>query len=140
MVPTIGRRVWYWPRTTEHSHDPMQPFDAGVIFVYGPQQENVVNLLVTDHAGHVGVKVTVKMVEDSAAFEQKRGCWQWMPYQKAQAAEQAAQTPAPSNESMLAELARKFPPHRQDPRDLEVAAKVPMVQPEREEKEDKKEQ
>ena len=86
MVPTIGRRVWYWPRHDEFdlALDGKQPFDAGVIFVH-PNGE--VSLMVTSHSGHQFHKDYVRLQQPADDDYLKVGGYAtWMPYQVAQAA------------------------------------------------------
>jgi hypothetical protein len=91
-IPTIGRRIWYWPETLEDDTaegvciDDNQPYDAGIIFVYS---DGHVNLGVTDHEGNYFPKQDV-VISD----EEIPGCAQWMPYQEKKAAEEAAKAEA----------------------------------------------
>lgn len=48
IVPTIGRKVWYWSASTSCVNDDKQAFDATVIYVHNP---TTVDLMVTNHAG-----------------------------------------------------------------------------------------
>jgi hypothetical protein len=61
-----------------------QPFDAGVICVWGP---NCVNLSVTDHAGNIHFRSSVflRQEEDAVPSAAGPGYAEWMPYQTAQA-------------------------------------------------------
>lgn len=96
ITPTIGRRLWYWPSDYDKGlvpgtqldrticvGDDAQACDAGVVFVHG---DRLVNLLVTDHAGHTHRRLSVHLVQEGdeplppgAAYAQ------WMPYQQGQA-------------------------------------------------------
>ena len=87
IIPTIGRRVWFWPVRNAGqfgfiSHDEGTPMDAGVVYVWG---DRMVNLDVTDHAGnhHSFTSVTLMQPGDEPPSD-GRYC-QWMPYQIGQA-------------------------------------------------------
>lgn len=86
ITPSVSRRIWYWPTNEEAeqsvfnisgSHrrciSRMQPFDAGVLYVWSP---TMVNLDITDHQGNHFPKTSVSI----AAIETP-GCAQWMDYQ-----------------------------------------------------------
>ena len=79
IMPTIGRRIWYWPIGTEtvNTRDYRQPFDAGVIYV---TPEGRVSLYVTDHEGQRFVRPGVEITDGV-----EPGCAQGMPYQVGQA-------------------------------------------------------
>lgn len=89
IKPTIGRRVWYWHSkkvviSPMVSFDHHQAFDAGVIFVHS---DNLVNLMVTDHAGHMYPCPFVRLLQDDEEPEGDEAYAQWMPYQRAAAGE-----------------------------------------------------
>lgn len=84
IVPTIGRRVWYYPDSEEIiDTEPMiclkesQPFDAGVVFVHN---DTLVNLVVTDHSGYVHRRTSVTLVQPGQEPPAGAYCT-WMPYQ-----------------------------------------------------------
>ncbi len=78
IIPTIGRKVWYWPSALEHVTvlDKAQALDATVIYVH---DENKINLLITDHIGKVQVKTLVPI----NCIDNILPRAEWMPYQKA---------------------------------------------------------
>ena len=84
IKPTIGRRVWYYRHPGEDAvqYDIYQPFDAAVIFVHN---DNLVNLLITDHAGNVFPKHNVELVQPDDQQPRLGGYCTWMPYQIKQA-------------------------------------------------------
>lgn len=95
IVPTIGRRVWYWPSVDdiEHSYDPVlkqlgkdQAMDAGIVFVH---DERRVNLSVKDHWGKSFARLNVLLLQDGEPIPSGGGYAVWMPYQKASAASKA---------------------------------------------------
>lgn len=93
IKPTIGRRVWYWPSQADFdsgadSHDPSQPFDAGVVCVNGDRS---VNLTITDHEGITWFQEGVQLVqpEDTQPSTTDGGFAVWMDYQIQQAAPQS---------------------------------------------------
>jgi hypothetical protein len=95
-IPTIGRRIWYWPdadSTQLTIEDFNQAFDAGVIFV---QPDGTVNLVVTDHTGDQEVLESVVITDEATP-----GCAQWMPYQEKQAAKQEAEELAATQQKSL---------------------------------------
>lgn len=97
ITPTIGRRVWYWPRKTGAAgilmpdelvlirHD--QPFDAGIVFVHN---EGLVNLSVTDHRGKQQAVPNVSLLQSDDPAPICGGYCEWMPFQQGQAKQQAA--------------------------------------------------
>lgn len=107
-VPTVGRKVWFWPHLAATDNDNVvcidstQPFDATVVFV--SESRKTVNLSITDHEGNTHdawdvplydplseedrahhMRVTVDMEAD----DNRWGIATWMPYQAAQHASQA---------------------------------------------------
>lgn len=88
MVPSIGRRVWYWPSQKQldegilRSCDCEQALEAGVIFVHHSES---VNLLVTDHLGRSVPLLGIPLLQARLA-----GTAQWMPYQVQEAAKASA--------------------------------------------------
>jgi hypothetical protein len=96
-VPTIGRRMYFYCSVGVCIDqeltclDPAQPFDAGVIYV---QDENTVNLLVTDHEGNMVAVTDVPVVTRAYAEEAGLDYWvEWMPYQVQAAAKEAENNP-----------------------------------------------
>lgn len=89
IEPTIGRKVWYrhdgsgvldyptqqWSYPTCINAD--KPMDATVVYVWGP---NMVNLLVTDHAGKSFALTSVTLRQPADPLPTGRYC-EWMPYQ-----------------------------------------------------------
>lgn len=84
IQPSIGRVVWYRPNLAtdgnlaRNSVD--QPFAAIVAFVYSAE---LVNLVVFDHRGTPHNRAGVRLAQDREAAP---GECEWMPYQKAVAA------------------------------------------------------
>lgn len=101
-MPTIGRRVYFWPRRALDLNilDYRQPFDAGVVFVHSLVPKiGLVNLIVTDHLGRSQAVVDVPFgdfdrplaqikASDYERLDAANGYADWMPYQK------GTQTPA----------------------------------------------
>ncbi len=92
IKPTIGRRVWFWPSSSYVDRNRSvtmlrgdQPFDAGIVYVH---HDRMVNLLVTDHVGHVFVVRSVPLLQAGDPSDGKSYDFycEWMPYQKGQAA------------------------------------------------------
>lgn len=77
IIPTIGRRVWFWEQATQ-SH----PFDAGIAYVHS---DNMINISHADHNGVMWSKTSVPLWDGEGARPQAFYC-EWMPYQKDQAA------------------------------------------------------
>lgn len=88
IQPTVGRRVWYWPKKDEKNiADHEQPFDAGIVHVNG---DGTVNLDVKNEYGYpLTGKHHITLVEspDKAVPGQAS----WMPYQVGQAKPQTTQ-------------------------------------------------
>lgn len=83
IKPTIGRRVWYWPSPEDIINgmvqlDENQALDAGVIFVHG---DDDVNLMVTDHRGVLWPRQHVYLSQPLAPVDGEAGHAEWMPYQ-----------------------------------------------------------
>ena len=90
QLPTIGRRVYFWPVGADRAGfniiDSDFPFDAGVVFVH-PQppapMPQLVNLTVTDHKGITqGVRNVPFVVQHDGVPPQGQSYAEWMPYQK----------------------------------------------------------
>jgi hypothetical protein len=90
ILPTIGRRVWYWPTMDSgrlidgglNVIDNGQPCDAGVVFVHSA---DMVNLSVTDHIANTLARLSVKLLATDEPVPEQGGVAQWMPYQVGQA-------------------------------------------------------
>lgn len=89
MVPTVGRRLWFWPCSTLMDKgfrqlDPKQPCDAGVIYVH---PDGTVNVMATDHRGvQVAFHNVPVLPADALRGDDPSAAYaQWMPYQAAQA-------------------------------------------------------
>lgn len=89
IVPTIGRRLWYYPSAqdrglTENKPDSViqadltQPCDAGVVYVHS---NTCVNLVVTDHNGYVHRRTSVTLVQPGQEPPTAGAYCTWMPYQ-----------------------------------------------------------
>lgn len=94
MIPTIGRRVWFWPNGDETFKviDPAQACDAGVIFVH---DQATVNLLVTDHQGQTHKVLRVPLILDGYLVPERPSSFAtWMPYQIGQANKERTTEPA----------------------------------------------
>lgn len=89
IVPTIGRKVYFYDQAPERSsaqmqrYDDKQPMDATVIYVWGP---TCVNLRVTDHAGVTHTRTSVPLRDPSDIdCHGVEYFATWMPYQVGQA-------------------------------------------------------
>lgn len=97
IVPTIGRRVWYWPSSLDRGllevkpttiieadvESSGQPCDAGVVRVFN---DRLVNLLVTDHNGNVHKRLSVTLYQPGDHVTHSDGGYAtWMDYQVQQA-------------------------------------------------------
>lgn len=95
ITPTIGRVMWYRPGEflnglTQHSAD--QPMTAHVCYVWS---DNMVNLLVIDHAGMTQARTSVPIVQEGGPYTAGPSPYaEWMPYQKGQAAKHEAERAA----------------------------------------------
>lgn len=92
MVPTIGRRMYFFAATVFMEAVGLtslregDPFDAGVVFV---NDDGTVNLQVTDHVGKTVHLGKVEVFGSANPDGPKGNAWvEWMPYQKEQAAKQ----------------------------------------------------
>lgn len=89
IAPTIGRKVYFYDQAPERTaarmqrYSDTQPFDATVIYVWGP---NCVNLQIIDHSGvtHTRTSVPLRDPVDGDAHG-KEYYATWMPYQVGQA-------------------------------------------------------
>lgn len=89
IKPTIGRRVWFWPNGVSSVGDsPLhvisgdQPFDAGIVYVWG---DRMVNLDVSDHYGRHHQATSVTLLQDGDPIPVVGPYATWMPYQVGQA-------------------------------------------------------
>lgn len=97
IMPTIGRKVWFWPHTTDNRRivGPGQPFDATVVMVV---DKNRVTLDVCDHHGShfvVGNAYLYQGEDDPDPAHRQRPIEdfaEWMPYQKKVAGGEIAPT------------------------------------------------
>jgi hypothetical protein len=79
ITPSIGRKVWYFDPQPGNVYNPLQAFDATVIYVWNP---DMVSLRVTDHAGQTFVRTSVPLrdhVEGDCHGVESVATW--MPYQ-----------------------------------------------------------
>lgn len=84
IKPTIGRVVWYWPGIPcpqGGCRDPEQPYKADIVFVHS---DTVVSVAGYDHLGRPFFNSLATLWEGEGHGHSP--CWQWMPYQKGQAA------------------------------------------------------
>lgn len=98
IIPTIGRRVWYWPSEADRvtmqtavgqAGTETQACDAGIVYVHS---DTMVNLTVADHNGNMHARTSVRLLQEgdrrpeagSEAFAE------WMPYQVGQAKAQSS--------------------------------------------------
>lgn len=89
IPPTVGRVIWVWPSADVRSHailDPTQPFTASIAYVHSDTDINVAG------ADHLGTSFQAQHVPlwDGETERPAVVCWQWMPYQKGQAAKTEA--------------------------------------------------
>lgn len=106
ITPTVGRKVWYRPNKFDMTgpgamvcsvkpEDPTQgqPLDATVLAVWS---DRCVNVLVLDIMGKPFTKTSVRLMQEGDETPKDHegnnvgGYVEWMPYQQAQAAKQAA--------------------------------------------------
>ena len=76
-IPTIGRKIWYWPEPMERTLDGTDALDATVCYVHGPDRINIA--LNSELGNPMGGKESVRLVATPA--EAKPGEASWMPYQ-----------------------------------------------------------
>ncbi len=80
IVPTIGRKVWFW----EHApKDGEQPLDATIVYVWSAR---LVNLFVVDHDGRPSARTSVPLLQDADPKPAAGMYAEWMGYQLGQAA------------------------------------------------------
>jgi len=90
IVPTIGRRVWYYPSeydVSERHSDRIQsmldqPCDAGICYVWN---DRMVNLTVADANGFMHRRTSVRLLQDKEQPYPGEAHARWMPYQQGQA-------------------------------------------------------
>ncbi|MCC6172091.1 MAG: hypothetical protein IT481_08685 [Gammaproteobacteria bacterium] len=91
ITPTVGRVMWYRPGEQLGAlvqHDAAQPMVAHVCYVWN---DNLVNLLVIDHAGVRHARTSVPVVQGGSPYTAGPSPYcEWMPYQKGQAAKAEA--------------------------------------------------
>lgn len=88
IKPTIGRIVYYHPPFVPDSGTNEETFAAIVVAVHS---EEYVNLAVFDSVGNLHPQLTVSLFQGEG--ERPTGAYaEWMPYQKAVAADQVAPT------------------------------------------------
>ena len=85
IVPTIGRKVWFWsadPGAVEVLLDFKQALDATVVYV---SPTGTVNLLVLDHGGNSfpveDIPLNDPGLDDEHGLEGAEDYATWMPYQ-----------------------------------------------------------
>ena len=99
MIPTIGRKVWFFPSEEElEVQDAVrlsdQPFDATIVHVNGDGSTEwnapSINIVYFDHAGsqfaYCAVMLALPDSEEAAILAAARSYCTWMPYQVSQAA------------------------------------------------------
>ena len=86
ITPTVGRKMWYRPQGNlspgQVQHDKTTPFDATVVYVWGPE---MVNLLIADHNGNIEARTSVPIVQEGGSWRAGESPYcEWMPYQTGQ--------------------------------------------------------
>ena len=95
ITPTVGRKVWYYEAGPGNILDPRTPFDATIVYVWGP---GMVNLRVTDHQGLTVPRYSVLLREPREGDEHGSSEFAtWMPYQMGQAKKDGQQQPPIDN-------------------------------------------
>jgi hypothetical protein len=91
IKPTVGRIVWFYPGAFDNVLAQIgdQPFAAIITFVWS---ERMVNLTVFDHDGHPHAKTSVTLNQGDEHDVARFPRCEWMPYQKAVAADKIAPT------------------------------------------------
>lgn len=86
IEPTVGRVVWFWPADRTHSRNPEQPRAATIALVLEDSRCNL-GYLTT-----LGIHLNAQDVPhwDGEGVPPPRPYWEWMPYQKGQAAKTEA--------------------------------------------------
>lgn len=92
IIPTVGRKVWYWPRDTDGMVNiDEDPHDATIV---GVLSNTCVNLACHDAEGRHYVVRSVLLWQDTEGLHLElrpsEGFAEWMPYQTGQAAKAAA--------------------------------------------------
>lgn len=108
-IPTVGRKVWYYPSTDEHDDDShmiihkrdgeAQPLDATVIAVYA---DDIVNLVIFDIHGHIFARRNVKLLADGERRPSMGRYATWMPYQISQAKKDHPEAPKMTTNEFIA--------------------------------------
>ncbi len=84
IKPTVGRIVWYRPRSTDNvARNGEQPLAA---MITGVHSDAHVNLVVFDVNGIAHSRSSVLLLQDGDTAPEAGGYAEWMPYQKGQAA------------------------------------------------------
>lgn len=90
ITPTIGRVVWYTPHPARFP-ETTQPWPALICFVHDDKTINVGGFMTDGTAFHA--HNVPLMQDDTSARPGDSGYCEWMPYQQAKAAEDAAKAP-----------------------------------------------
>jgi hypothetical protein len=91
IVPTIGRKVWFWPVGTKNIADSTQPLDATVVYVHGP---HLVNLACHDQNGQPFPAAHIPLRQPGEEAPAGPYC-EWMPYQVGAATSVPTTAPVP---------------------------------------------
>lgn len=82
---TIGRKVWFYEALADAGcMNPYTPYDATVIYVWGP---DLVNLRVTKHTGDTIIRTSVRLRDPSEGGDMHgtgNPYATWMPFQVGQ--------------------------------------------------------
>ena len=103
MIPTIGRKVWFYPSAAETEGHALlrisdQPLDATVVHVNGPglsEGSHMINVVYYDHCGaqHIYHDAELLHPDDELAISRYKSSdssyCTWMPYQVKQVASDA---------------------------------------------------
>lgn len=84
IVPTIGRKVYYFLRNPDGrlvSNNPALPFDVNIVYVWS---DNLVNVAGFDHNGNLFARISVPINTGPDGGGASAWC-EWMPYQVGQA-------------------------------------------------------
>lgn len=83
IKPTIGRKIYYWSDSNYGCKDPLQAFDATIIYVVS---ETVVDIVYTNHFGSTRSQEGVNLHDPVGGECHGAGPFAtWMPYQVGQA-------------------------------------------------------
>jgi hypothetical protein len=81
IVPTIGRRVWFFPNgwyPAIRTNDPAQACDAGIAYVHS---DRMINVSIADHDGKMHNLTSVPLLQEGDETPNCAYCT-WMPYQQ----------------------------------------------------------